>query len=289
MLFSVVIRNWNGKLLLRNCLESLQPGLTNVDSEIIVVDNRSTDGSVEMVEVLFPSVQVIVPDSAVSAPAATNIGIRASRGEVLINVDNDVEMLTNNWVEHLVEPLDLSDRAGIIGCKIVDSSGRVDCLGGRISPWRLHGIVHIKKDDGDSPWRNVDYVPGTVFLMTRRVIERIGLWDEQYSPLYFDDTEYCARARRHGFEVICNFNVTVKHQTAQKARVGRSKSCLARIYHRNRLKFCRNHFRGFGIIPRVPMETGVAMEAMFRGTAMSYLRAWFDFVRSEESSLRSPH
>lgn len=280
---SILVKNWNGKPLLERCLDSLLPGLDGLDAEVLVVDNRSSDGSAEMLAERFPQVRLIVPSEQVSAARATNIGIRASAGDMIIHVDNDAELITRDWVRRLARPLDSSPQIGIVGCKIVDAGGSINHVGGVISPWRLHGVAHLHRTSAPGSLVDVDYVAGAVLLMTRRLIETIGPWDERYAPVYFDDTEYSARARRHGFRVVCNLDVVARHGVSRTVVATRTPTEQMRIYHRNRLRFLRAYSSDADLLVRAFMEQLVAARCIVRRQARGYLEGLVDFMREGRS------
>jgi len=275
MRVSVIVKNWNGCPLLDSCLSSIEDGLAELASEVILVDNKSTDGSVAMVESKYPWVRIIVPTAPVSAPQATNLAMRAASGDFIIHLDNDVELISEHWVKRLLEPVEDDDHIGIVGARIVDVSGTLNHVGGVISPWKIQGVAHIRRWDGRARWTDVDYVAGAVMLMTRSLVNRIGLWDERFAPVYFDDTEYCARARRYGFRVVCNRDVVAMHRISQTVNATRKASERARIYHRNRLLFIKENFGGPGHAVRALIEPLAALQTIGLGTAAAYIMASF--------------
>lgn len=220
----------------------------------------------------------MLPDRQVSAAAGTNLGIREAKGDVVIHLDNDVEMVTPDWAHRLVQPIGAMSNIGVVGCRIVDERGRTNHVGGVISPWRLQGVSHLHEARETGRWIDCDYVTGAVFLMARRLIDTIGGWNEAYGPVYFDDTEYCARARRNGFRVLCDTTVVARHRVSQTVRLTRSSSERSRIYHRNRLRFIRQYFRDSDLVVRALVEPFAAVQTVAYGATLGYVLALIDTV-----------
>src|SRR5208283_4394577 len=114
---SVVVLNWNGKKFLGKCLESLL--LQTLDSfEVIVVDNASTDASVEYVRSRFASVRVIENKRNLGFAAGNNVGIKSSRGRFIVVLNNDTRV-SRDFLKSLVEVALANDSIGSVGCGIV--------------------------------------------------------------------------------------------------------------------------------------------------------------------------
>jgi GT2 family glycosyltransferase len=202
---TVIVLSWNGREMTMDCLQSLvasdYPRL-----DIYLVDNASTDGTVDSVRETFAErVQLIVNPENLGFAGGNNVGIQKA-----INEGADYVLLLNNdttvapdMISRLVEAARSRTEMGVFSPKIYyeNPPDQIWYAGGDVLLAR--GTVrHIgirEKDCGqyDTP-REVDYVSGCALMARSEVIEKIGLLDESYK-MYFEDTDFCMRARRAGF------------------------------------------------------------------------------------------
>jgi GT2 family glycosyltransferase len=199
---AVVILTWNGKALTLDCLRSLE-AVTTPDVRVMVVDNASTDGTVEAVRARYGErVSVVVNSSNLGFAGGNNVGIRkalddGARFVLLLNNDTTVDPA---FIEELLLPVRESNTIGIAAPKIyyAQPPDRIWYAGGEISFWkgtaRHIGIRKADRGQYDEP-RDVAYATGCAFLARREVFERVGYLDESYRA-YFEDADLCMRAAR---------------------------------------------------------------------------------------------
>jgi len=204
---SVIIVNWNGKRLLRDCLNSIErTEYSNFD--VVVVDNGSNDGSVEMIRNEFQWVDIILNEANLGFVKANNIGIKHALkkgADYVFWLNNDTKILDKNWLKSLVQVAESDSRIGIVGCKLVFPSGKVQSAGGYLDCRSFHHYT-----DGNRTAK-VDYVVGAAFLVKREVINKIGLIDEEFSPGNFEELDYCMRARAAGYWTVYTPRVVIVH------------------------------------------------------------------------------
>ena len=199
---SIIISNYNGKEHLRECLSSLMR-LKYPNYEVIVVDAGSTDGSGQMAERDFPNV-ILLKKGRIGIGEAINWGILRSRGEFIVFDLNNDDVVDENWLDPLVETLNSSQEIGIVcGKRYRHGTNKIlDCAGGKINfltgdtPVLGQGRKNSREYD---TLKEVDYVP--VIMTRREIINKIGLCDPEYF-IYFEDTDFCIRAKRVGYKVI---------------------------------------------------------------------------------------
>ncbi|MDD5449332.1 MAG: glycosyltransferase family 2 protein [Candidatus Omnitrophica bacterium] len=198
---SIVILNWNGKKYLKDCLCSVFEQ-DYEDFNVVFVDNHSTDDSTAFVRENFPKVEVLQLDENYGFSKGTNIGIKYvlkknNPGFILL-LNNDTHIIQKDTFTRLVNFLEKDKKTGILGCKLVFPDGRVQCAGERINPLLAGGIALIERPMGEGPYK-VDAIWGAVFLIKRAVIDKIGLFDEDFSPYLCEDADYCLRAKKAGY------------------------------------------------------------------------------------------
>ena len=198
-LVSIVIVNWNGERYIDECITSLL-NQTYSNFEIILVDNASTDDSVEFVKEKFPMVQIIQNESNLGFAKAVNIGIGKARGG-LIALFNQDAIADKEWLTRLVDEINKSNTTAAVAGKVYywgDKYGKnaVFCTWSKVDPYTACPYNF----NGDEPRAKVDYLTGCAMLVKREVINSIGLLDEGYF-LYFDETDWCARMIRAGYDL----------------------------------------------------------------------------------------
>lgn len=234
----LVVLNWNGKDDTAACLASLAearvPG--EVALTTLVVDNGSTDGSLETLPARFPNVRFVPMGENLRWAGGNNRGLSTALGEgadfvLLLNNDTVVDP---GFLAPLLRAVKAEPRGGIFGPTILSmDGGKVWSAGGGWSPW-LGWAWHRGLG---RPWRGPDgpevqasgYVTGAALMVTKGCVERIGLLDEGYY-LYGEDADWCLRAREAGFACLYVAPSVVQH------RVSGSSGAASpfKAYHRTR-------------------------------------------------------
>jgi GT2 family glycosyltransferase len=204
---SVVVVNWNTQDILRDCLKSIYEQAGEIDLEVIVIDNASTDGSVEMVKKDFPQVTLIENSQNRGFAAANNQGIDISKGRYVLLLNSDTVVL-DNAIAKTVAFADSHPKAAIVGCRVLnpDQTLQPTCfmfpsiLNMLLSSTYLYKIFPKSKFFGreQMTWwdrsdvREVDVVTGCFMLIRRKAIQQVGTMDEQFF-MYGEETDWCYR------------------------------------------------------------------------------------------------
>jgi len=231
VLFSIIIVNWNNSQLLRNCLNSIPR--TNPDGkyEIIVVDNASSDNSVEMVKQEFPNVNLIENKANFGFAKATNIGIEASKGDIILLLNSDAELKTENTFKEVEQFFDQHHEIGIVGVNMIFPDGVPQSPGGKfISNWQLFKyqvlflssplFYRLKKKYSRGKKRefhDIDYVSGACLFVNRKVLDDIGLLNESFF-MYGEDMEFCYRAKQKDWRRVILPSIEVIHLKGQSTK-----------------------------------------------------------------------
>lgn len=240
---SIIVLNWNGLVCLEKCLESLMR-LTYPNYEVIVVDNGSSDGSPDMVKRNFKNVRLIKNKRNLGFAKGNNVGIKASKGNFIVLLNNDV-IVDPSWLSELVKAMVGSAKIGMMSgivlqskpSDIVWSAGKkIDAFTG--IDWR---IGYGKKLEQLGKVEDVDYFSACALLVTREVVEKIGLLDEGYF-FYGEDADWALRARRAGYECKLTTSAIVWHEGSVT-----SKRALKKRYYWYNLGVFRLLFRHFPV------------------------------------------
>lgn len=207
---SVVIVNYNTGRLLAECVGSIFKTTGNLKTpkvEVVVVDNASTDNSLEKGLSAKLPITVIRNKKNVGFAKAVNRGIKKSEGKhiLLLNPDTRVE---DGALQALVEFAEMKGGVGVVGAKLLNPDGKIQpSVYNRPTIWRAvkeywlgqKGAFEKYAPDTQFP-TEVEAVVGGAFLITREALRKVGLLDERYF-MYFEDLDYCRRVRRAGLSV----------------------------------------------------------------------------------------
>lgn len=240
---TIVLLNWNDSDETLACLRSLRQ-LDYPSYDVVVVDNGSSDGSVRAIREQFPGATVVELGHNVGFTGGNNAGLRLALERqadyaLLLNNDTDV---TAGFLRLLVKASECDPAVGIAGPTIYyyDQPEVVWSAGGRID-WRLGrtGMVGLNEQDagqfGEDP-REVDFLTGCALLVKATVLQQVGLLDERFF-IYYEDAEWCVRARRAGFKIVHVPQAHIWHKISPQAR-----EASPRVHYlmtRNRLLFLR--------------------------------------------------
>lgn len=212
---SIIIVSFNTKKLLTDCLKSLMVDgrWLETKGEIIVVDNGSSDGSVEEVrkfKIQNPGfkIRLIENEENLGFAKANNQGIKIAKGKYILLLNSDTEVKPG-VLEELVKFVQNHPEAGVVGARLLNPDGSIQpsvyhfptILGAIKEFWLGWGGSYEKYPlTGTNPVI-VEAVTGAAMLIPRRTVEKIGYLDERYF-LYFEDLDYCRRAKKAGLKVF---------------------------------------------------------------------------------------
>jgi GT2 family glycosyltransferase len=262
---SVIIVNFNTVILLRECLMSLQKAdMGTFTMEIIVVDNGSVDGSVEMVKKEFPETVLVVNKENTGFAKANNIGIKKSSGIHILLLNSDTEV-NHDTVRTMLTYMQNHPDVGASTCKLLLRDGSMDpaCHRGEPTPWAAFSYyLKLERLFPNSPIfaryhqtykklstiHDVDIISGAFFLVRRDIINKIGGLDEEYF-FYGEDMDWCIRIKRAGWRIVFNPTVTILHKKKQSGRANTDRARRVRtdiyFYQYNRLFFRKNYDRTY--------------------------------------------
>jgi len=223
---SVIMITWNAKHFLEKSLASLYQKNKGFNFELIVIDNHSTDGSIEFIEANYPDAVLIRNKQNMGVAPARNQGFKAAKGKYFLIIDVDTEMVTDDAFEKLYNYMEQNPNVGILGAKLIFQNGELQ-LSCRTFPsvWvklfnRIDKLFlfrnskmlknHYMADFDHDRIQSVDYVIGAFQFIRKSLIDEIGNYDESifYGP---EDIDFCLRARRRGYLTVYFPQVVLYH------------------------------------------------------------------------------
>ncbi|MFD0694211.1 glycosyltransferase family 2 protein [Paenibacillus sp. GCM10027628] len=201
---SIIIPTYNEKSMLKECIHSIRKH-TDVPYEIIVVDNGSTDGTTKFL--LQEAIPFVSNYENRGFPAACNAGMKLSKGDTILLLNNDV-LLTPNWLSHMLSCLYHQKDVGIVGPMTNYASGSQRI---QVAYTSLDDMIRKYNIEKLGTYTEVKRLIGFCFLFKREVMQKIGLLDERFSPGHYEDDDYCYRARQAGYRLMIAEDTFVFH------------------------------------------------------------------------------
>ncbi len=202
---SVIIPAYNKWIFTYNCLYSLWANRDNISIEVIVVDNCSTDET-SMLSMYFGNVKVIRNEENLGFVKACNLGARIASGKYLLFLNNDV-LVTNRLLEAMFSLAERGDIIGVVGARLVYPDGLLQEAGGIV--WNDPDNIawNYGRYGGPDRWeynyvKEVDYCSGACLMIKRQLFFDVSLFDEDYAPVYFEDTDLAFKVREAGYKVM---------------------------------------------------------------------------------------
>lgn len=213
-LVTILILNYNGLQVIKKCIEKVYCQ-TYPNKEVIVIDNFSTDNSVEIITKLFPMVKIVQTGKNLGYAGGNNFGVHFAKGEYFAFLNNDAYPEAE-WLSNTI-PLFLSDSSvAVVGCKIYKAeSTKLDSAGAYIdfpigfAPGRgcgLSGTLYNKTEE-------LAYVSGAAIIIKKTVFEKLNGFDSDYF-CYHEEVDFCWRARIIGYKTVYTPNAIVYHEVS---------------------------------------------------------------------------
>ena len=226
MKLSIVIVNYNSKLLLEQCIESIKKATRQIDTEIIVVDNNSTDGSKEYLPAKITGIKFIFNDKNEGFAKASNKGFKNSSGKYILFLNPDT-ILTDTCLADCISFFETHPDAGAVGVRMLDGKRKFlkESKRGLPSPatsfYKLFGLASIfptsktfaKYYQGHLPEKEnnpVEVLSGAFMMIKREVFEKVNGFDEDFF-MYGEDIDLSIRITRSGYKNYYLGAISVTH------------------------------------------------------------------------------
>lgn len=272
---SVIIVSYNTRDLIATCLDSIV-NVNDGRKEIFVVDNASTDGSVEFIRKHYPNVNLIVNKENRGFAEANNQALQLSRGRYIFLLNPDAEFLPSTFGP-MISFMDANPHIGLAGVKMINPDGSPqesfshEYPGNKLASYELSGLK------GSIAW-----VLGASMIIQSDIMKRLGGFDESFF-VYGEDQDLCLRIRKAGYEIGYNDNGIIVHLGAQSER----QVTLADVWRKKILAeyiFYRKHY-----LPATveKITRGALMKARWRILTLRLLMPFYkDKSEAEEKLIK---
>ena len=278
MKLSVVIVSYNVRLLLEDCLRSVEKALEGIEGEIYVVDNNSTDDSIGYLEPLFPEVHFIANKENVGFARANNQAIRQSEAEYVLLLNPDT-VVYENTLRESVAFMDSHPEAGGVGVRMLTREGEPAPESRRAvpTPWIafLKMIGHSKKYYmSNLPWDKpgrIEVISGAYCMLRHKALDQIGLLDEDFF-MYGEDIDLSYRLLKGGWQnwYLPLDIIHYKGESTQK-----SSFRYVHVFYQAMLIFFRKHYGHLSLLLSLPIQAAIYFRAF-----MALMHMLGDKIRS---------
>jgi GT2 family glycosyltransferase len=238
-LASIVIVTWNGKRYVEECLQSLREN-ADVTTEVLLVDNASTDGTPEMVRNKFPEVHLVENHDNLGFARGNNAALPCCRGKYLFLINSDVNV-PSHCLARLIDYMEQHPDIGLMGPQMLGPSKQVRRSSMRCPTlwnlfWRAFGVDSIPhcggwtrsllmSDFGHDYTRDVEVLNGWFWVVRREAFEQVGMLDERFF-MYGEDWDWSKRFRDHGWRLVFYAGASAIHYGGASSAVAPIRSYL---------------------------------------------------------------
>lgn len=290
---SVIIVNFNVREFLHHALVSLQKAMKGIKGEIIVVDNASDDGSVEMIRRRFPSVTLIANKINLGFAKANNLGLKKAKGKHLLLINPDT-LVQEDTLRVMVKFFEDNPDVGLAGCKILnpDGSFQLPCRRSFPTPWvaftkmsgfsalfpntRLFGRYNLTYLNPDETYE-IDAVSGSFMMLRREAYEKVGGLDEDFF-MYGEDLDWCYRIQQAGWKNYYVHSTKIIHYKGESTK--RSNIDEIRTFYHAMHLFVKKHMSDSSVFAKllgiaISISSRLAMVKAFLRPLKVALVDWF--------------
>ena len=252
---SIIIVNYNVKEFVKNLLISLEKALKNFTSEIIIIDNASSDGSVEDIKNKFPTIKLIANKNNVGFGKANNQGLEIADGEYIVLLNPDT-IVKENTFKNLIDFIQEKPDVGMVTCKVLNPDGTLQlaCRRSFPGPWtsftKVTGLSKLFPKSklfarynltylNENEINEVDAVSGSFMMFKKNVYNKVGGFDSRFF-MYGEDLDLCYRVQSKGYKVYYVPTTEIIHYKGESTK--RSSLDETKIFYEAMHLFVQKHF-----------------------------------------------
>jgi N-acetylglucosaminyl-diphospho-decaprenol L-rhamnosyltransferase len=276
MKLSVIIVNYNVKYFLEQCLHSVLQAIDAIAAEVLVIDNDSSDGSVEYLRPLFPSVKFIGSKENLGFGKANNLGLKEAAGEYVLFLNPDT-IVPEDCFTKCISFLDTNKQAGAIGVRMLDGSGGflpeskrsfpttstafykaigLSALFPNSTTFNKYALGYLD-DKKDHP---VDVLAGAFMMVRKNLLDKTGGFDEQFF-MYGEDIDLSYRLKQTGYNNWYFSGTSIIHFKGESLKKWSSNH--VKVFYEAMMVFVRKHYTGTGsFFLRLVLFSGIKTRAL---------------------------
>ena len=270
---AIVVVSYNTRSLLLECLASVTASTKSVSTELVVVDNASSDGSYEAAREARPEAVVIRNSTNLGFGAASNQAIRQTSAPFILLLNSDAR-LTPEAFSAMVDLLDSNSRSGAAGCRLINARGEeVVSTRNFLTPFNqafellsITKRTHRLRPDANLTDCSVDWIEAACLIVRRAALDEVGLFDERFF-MYSEDEDLCKRLKDRGWSICFTGRGTAIHHGSQSS-ANRRGEMLCQLYSSQMLFLAKHGGRASVSLYRIAMKTALIFKRfLLRGKA----------------------
>ncbi len=255
---SIIIVNFETPDYTLGCIDSLFANPPGCSFEVLLIDNGSSDGSLDLIREKRPEVICIESGSNLGFSKANNLGLHNARGEYVLLLNSDTKIL-DDAIGRLTVYLDECPEVGVVGCKQLDGHGRLQLSWGAFPTFvseiyrkLLHGRLSINDlrvreylEEKYAGSNEVEWVSGSCLMARREALFQAGLLDENFF-MYFEDIDLCRNVRDKGWKIHFSSETTIVHYGGVSAKKNLLRVLV--IYRKSQIYFTKKYYGMSGVL-----------------------------------------
>lgn len=272
---SIIIVNYNVKEFLQNLIHSIHKAAQNLSYEIIIIDNASDDGSIELIREKFSEVKLFVNNENLGFSKANNTGLKAASGKYLLLLNPDT-IVREDTFEEMINFFEANPDAGLAGCKILNPDGTLQlaCRRSFPGPWtsfcKVTGLSALFPDSklfarynltylNENESYEVDAISGSFMMFPKRTYEELGGLDEQFF-MYGEDLDFCYRIQQAGYKVYYVHSTQIIHYKGESTK--RSSLDETKFFYNAMHLFVKKHLASSFLV-EIILRSAIAVRRVF--------------------------
>lgn len=276
MKLSIIIVNYNVRYFLEQCLHSLFKAIDTSETEVFVVDNCSTDDSLDMLRKSYPQIKLIANTENVGFAKANNLAIEASRADYVLLLNPDT-LVQEDAIHKMLDFLETHPEAGALGVKMIDGKGRflpeskrglptpavsfykISGLSALFPRSRRFGRYHLAWLDKDEI-HPVDVLAGACMMVRKEAIDKAGLLDEDFF-MYGEDIDWSYRILKAGYRNYYFPLARILHYKGESTKKGSLNYVY--VFHNAMAIFAKKHFLGNNAFFALLINIAILLSGLF--------------------------
>lgn len=235
---AIIIPSYNASILLKNVINTIKMTTNYTNYEIIVVDDGGTDNTSEMLKNTFPLVKIIRNDKNSGFPISVNRGIREFYADYYFILNNDILIVSENWLNDLLRVMNQNSGIGIIAGNLENIFG----MKFSENTYKKYLKLWVKEKNREISLQYVFNLGAAAILIKREALRSVGLFDEGFSPGYYEDEDLCARMTRNNWKLCLIKGIKMLHFPSSTFSTIYSAEFLHfYLLPRNRMRFILKH------------------------------------------------
>lgn len=288
MQLSVIIVNYNVKYFLEHCLHSVLRACDGMEAEVIVVDNCSKDGSVDMVRSKFPQVKLVAHNDNIGFSRGNNIAVAIAKGKYILYLNPDT-IVPEDCFHKCFQYMEAHQHVGALGCRLIDGKGQFlpeskrGFPSAQVAFFKITGLSSLFKKSkffnkyhlGYLPefeTNEVDILVGCFMFCRKSVIDKVGSFDEDYF-MYGEDIDLSYKIVKGGFKNVYFPETTVIHYKGESTKKGSLN--YVKMFYQAMIIFARKHFTA----SQKGMYVGLIQMAIYMRAILAFLSNIFTVIK----------